>query len=200
MFLWVGAQNKTVHVKVCGHQIVFVFKAINKVFRTMKSWSFFATLWSRMAQVQGWQLFGSGCGFGPVDGHHVAKVASDGPPHLALVHDLFLRTYLWNKRKSARKLPLTTRLYPHKISFHSRNYLLTFWAHVVVVHAYFSLKNYSKSLHFVQKIDAKLTFLNSQLLDWFGMNIQNNLLSLFLHILKVQVFCQNLLFGQKLDL
>ena len=63
-----------------------------------------------MAQVQGWQLFGSGCGFGPVDWHHVAKVTSNGPPDLALVHDLFLRTYLENKEKKSKAL--TTRQAP----------------------------------------------------------------------------------------
>ena len=35
-------------------------------------------------------MLGPGRGLRPVDGHHVAKVAGDGPPHLALVHDLLL--------------------------------------------------------------------------------------------------------------
>jgi hypothetical protein len=42
-------------------------------------------------------LFGTRGGLGPVDGHHVAEVAGDGPPHLALVHDLLLGTNLKSK-------------------------------------------------------------------------------------------------------
>ena len=98
MFLWVRAQNKAVHVKVSGHQIIFVFKAIHKVFGAVKSLGFFAFM--RMAvQVQGWQLFGSRSGFGPVNGHHVTKITSNGPPDLALVHDLFLGTNLNRKNR-----------------------------------------------------------------------------------------------------
>ncbi len=42
-------------------------------------------------------MLGPGVGLGPVDGHDVAKVAGQRPPHLTLVHDLLLRADLQEK-------------------------------------------------------------------------------------------------------
>jgi hypothetical protein len=42
-------------------------------------------------------VLGPGVGLGPVDGHDVAKIAGQRPPHLTLVHDLLLRADLQKK-------------------------------------------------------------------------------------------------------
>lgn len=99
MFLWIGAKNKAVHVQICCHKVILIFKAINQIFRRMESSALSCSRFLQMilfgiAQVQSWQLFSSSCGFGPINGHHVAKVASDGPPDLTFIHDLLLGTHL----------------------------------------------------------------------------------------------------------
>ena len=43
-----------------------------------------------LGEVEGGEMLLPGSGLGPIDGHHVAKVPRDGPPNLALVHDLLL--------------------------------------------------------------------------------------------------------------
>ncbi len=42
-------------------------------------------------------MLGPGVGLGPVDGHDVAEVTGQRPPHLTLVHDLLLRADLQEK-------------------------------------------------------------------------------------------------------
>ncbi len=42
-------------------------------------------------------MLGPGVGLGPVDGHDVAEVAGQRPPHLTLVHDFLLRADLQEK-------------------------------------------------------------------------------------------------------
>ena len=64
-------------------------------------------------------MFGTRGRLGPVDGHHVAEVPRDGPPHLTLVHDLLLRSDLENQDSNIETLdklydPLSPL--PHKKS------------------------------------------------------------------------------------
>jgi hypothetical protein len=42
-------------------------------------------------------VLGPGVGLGPVDGHDVAEVTGQRPPHLTLVHDFLLRANLQEK-------------------------------------------------------------------------------------------------------
>ena len=52
-------------------------------------------------------MFGTRGRLGPVDGHHVAEVPRDGPPHLTLVHDLLLRSDLLNQDSNIETLDKT---------------------------------------------------------------------------------------------
>ncbi len=66
-------------------------------------------------------MLGPGVGLGPVDGHDVAKVAGQRPPHLTLVHDLLLRAdlqekYLTSENRGHRRYNIIeTRVSSNKI-------------------------------------------------------------------------------------
>lgn len=80
-------QDEGVHVEVAGHGLVLgaqVRVAVHIVLRRVLA----------LVEVQRRHVQLASARLGPVDGEDVAKVARDRPPHLAFVHDLFLRPHL----------------------------------------------------------------------------------------------------------
>ena len=89
VFAWVGVEDEAVHVEVSLDVLVLVIapSSGHGSYRDPAA----AVI---LGEVEGGKMLLPGSGLGPVDGHHVAKVPRDGPPHLALVHDLLLRANL----------------------------------------------------------------------------------------------------------
>ena len=98
VFTGVGVEDEAVHVEVSLDVLVLVIAPSSG--HGSHSGPTAAVI---LGEVEGGEMLLPGSGLGPVDGHHVAKVPCNGPPHLALVHDLLLGANLESKAKLRRE-------------------------------------------------------------------------------------------------
>ena len=85
VFAGVGVEDEAVHVEVSLDVLVLVIAPSSG--HGPHTGPAAAVI---LGEVEGGEMLLPGSGLGPVDGHHVAKVPRDGPPHLALVHNFLL--------------------------------------------------------------------------------------------------------------